>query len=161
MSAIANGGRLMQPRVVDRLEDEKGRLVLKYPVKMVRQVISPTTAKQVIKALKTVAAQGGTARRAELDFYTVAGKTGTAQKAGRGGYIPGKYYASFVGFLPADKPKLCILVAVDEPQDDYYGGLVAAPIFKAIAGRAASYLGIVPDKKPDELAIRGRRTSSR
>ena len=90
MSAIANGGRLMQPRVVDRLEDEKGRLVLKYPVKLVRQAISATTAKQITKALKTVAAQGGTARRAELDFYTVAGKTGTAQKAGRGGYIPGK-----------------------------------------------------------------------
>ena len=161
MSAIANGGRLMQPRVIDRLEDEKGRLVLKYPVKLVRQSISATTAKQVTKALKTVAAQDGTARRAELDFFTVAGKTGTAQKAGRGGYIPGKYYTSFVGFLPADKPELCILVAVDEPQGDYYGGLVAAPIFKAIAGRAVSYLGIAPDKKPDELAIRGTRASGR
>ncbi len=161
MSAIANGGRLMQPRVIDRLEDGKGRLVLKYPVKTVRQVISPTVAKQVAKVLKTVVAQGGTAPRAELDFYTVAGKTGTAQKAGRGGYIPGKYYASFVGFLPADKPELCILVAVDEPQGEYYGGLVAAPVFKAIAGRTASYLGIAPDKKPDELAISGGRTPRR
>jgi cell division protein FtsI/penicillin-binding protein 2 len=161
MSAVANGGRLMQPRVVDRLADEQGRLVLKYPVKTVRQVISPTVAKQVTQALKTVVAQGGTARRAELDFYTVAGKTGTAQKAGRGGYIPGKYYASFVGFLPADEPELCILVAVDEPQGEYYGGLVAAPVFKAIAGRTASYLGIEPDKKPDELAVSGRRTPGR
>ncbi len=161
MSAIANGGRLMQPRVVDRLEDEQGRLVLKYPVKTVRQVISPTAAKQVTKALKTVVAQGGTARRAELDYYTAAGKTGTAQKPGRGGYIPGKYYASFVGFLPADKPELCILVAVDEPQGEHYGGLVAAPVFKAIAGRTASYLGIAPDKKPDELIITGGRTPGR
>jgi len=161
MSAVANGGRLMQPRVVDRLADEQGRLVLKYPVRTVRQVISPTVAKQVTQALKTVVAQGGTARRAELDFYTVAGKTGTAQKAGRGGYILGKYYASFVGFLPADEPELCILVAVDEPQGEYYGGLVAAPVFKAIAGRTASYLGIEPDKKPDELAVSGRRTPGR
>ena len=157
MSAIANEGRLMRPRVVDRLEDDRGRLVVKYPVKIVRQVISPSAAKQVTRALKTVVAPGGTARRAELDYYTVAGKTGTAQKAGRGGYLPGKYYASFVGFLPADKPKLCILVAVDEPQGDYYGGLVAAPVFKAIAGRAASYLGIAPDREPDELAASGRR----
>jgi cell division protein FtsI/penicillin-binding protein 2 len=161
MSAIANGGRLMQPRVVDRLEDEQGRLVLKYPVKTVRQVISPTAAKQVTKALKTVVAQGGTARRAELDYYTAAGKTGTAQKPGRGGYIPGKYYASFVGFLPADKPELCILVAVDEPQGEHYGGLVAAPVFKAIAGRTASYLGIVPDKEPDKLAITDGRAPGR
>jgi len=161
MSAIANGGRLMQPRMVDRVEDEQGRLVLKYPVKTVRQVISPAMAKQVTKALKTVVAQGGTARRANLDFYTVAGKTGTAQKSGRGGYIPGKYYASFVGFLPADKPELCILVAVDEPQGEYYGGLVAAPVFKAIAGRTASYLGITPDKKPDKLAISGGRGPGR
>ena len=161
MSAIANGGRLMQPRVVDRLADEQGRLVLKYPVKTVRQVISPAAAKQVTRALKTVVAQGGTARRAELDFYTVAGKTGTAQKAGRGGYITGKYYSSFVGFMPADKPELCILVAVDEPQGEYYGGLIAAPVFKAIAGRVASYLGIAPDKKPDELAISGSHTPGR
>ncbi len=161
MSAIANGGRLMQPRVIDRLEDEKGRVIVKYPVKTVRQVISPTTAKQVTEALKTVIAKGGTARSAELDFYTVAGKTGTAQKAGGGRYIPGKYYTSFVGFLPADKPELCILVAVDEPQGDYGGGKVAAPIFKAIAGRTASYLGIAPDKKPDKLAISGGRGPGR
>ena len=161
MSAIANGGRLMQPRVVDRLADEHGRLVLKYPVKTVRQVISTAAAKQVTRALKTVVAQGGTAHRAELDFFTVAGKTGTAQKAGQGGYITGNYYSSFVGFMPADKPELCILVAVDEPQGEYYGGLIAAPVFKSIAGRVASYLGIAPDKKPDELAISGSHTPGR
>ncbi|MBR90335.1 MAG: hypothetical protein CMO66_03565 [Verrucomicrobiales bacterium] len=156
MSAIANEGRLMKPRITDRLEDEQGRLVLKYPAKSIRQVVSPAVAREVTKALKTVVALGGTARRAELDYYTVAGKTGTAQKAGRGGYIPGKYYASFVGFLPADRPELCILVAVDEPQGDYYGGLVAAPVFKKIAERTASYLGIPPDKKPEESAAGDR-----
>jgi len=161
MSAIANGGRLMKPRVVDSLEDERGRLVIKYPVKIVRQVISPSVAQQVTRALKTVVAPGGTARRAELDYYTVAGKTGTAQKAGRGGYLPGKYYASFVGFLPADKPQLCILVSVDEPQGDYYGGLVAAPVFKSIAERTASFMGIAPDREPDGLAASGRRNSGR
>jgi len=161
MSAIANGGRLMKPRVVDHLEDEQGRLVLKYPVNLVRQVISPAAAKQVTKALKTVVARGGTAPRAELDYYTAAGKTGTAQKPGRGGYIRGKYYVSFVGFLPADKAELCILVAVDEPQGQHFASQVAAPLFKAIAGRTASYLGISPDKKPDKLAISGGRGPGR
>jgi cell division protein FtsI/penicillin-binding protein 2 len=88
---------------------------------------------------------GGTAKRAALEYYTVAGKTGTAQKAGRGGYLPGKYYASFVGFFPADAPALCILVSMDEPKGDYYGGLTAAPVFKAIAERTAGYLGLQPD----------------
>ena len=63
--------------------------------------------------------------------------------------------------MPADKPELCILVAVDEPQGEYYGGLIAAPVFKSIAGRVASYLGIAPDKKPDELAISGSHTPGR
>jgi cell division protein FtsI/penicillin-binding protein 2 len=88
---------------------------------------------------------GGTARQARLEFYSVAGKTGTAQKPGPGGYLPGKYYSSFVGFFPADQPALCIFVGLDEPAGKYYGGLTAAPVFKAIAERAASYLGIPPD----------------
>ncbi|MDG2213094.1 MAG: penicillin-binding transpeptidase domain-containing protein, partial [Verrucomicrobiota bacterium] len=94
---------------------------------------------------KTVVQLGGTATRAALEYYSVAGKTGTAQKAGRGGYIPGKYYSAFVGFFPADRPALCIYVALDEPTGDYYGGLTAAPVFKAISERTASYLGIKPD----------------
>ena len=144
-SAIANGGKLMRPMLLRQLEDETGRVVVQYHPEAVRQVVTPETARRVTMALKTVVEPGGTARRAALEYYSVAGKTGTAQKAGRGGYIPGKYYSSFVGFFPADKPALCIYVALDEPTGDYYGGLTAAPIFKAIAERSASYLGIKPD----------------
>ena len=145
LSAVANGGKLMQPMLVDSLRDESGRVVVKYHPEVIRQVVSPDTARKVTVALKTVVGEGGTARRAKLEYYSVAGKTGTAQKAGLGGYIPGKFYSSFVGFLPADKPALCIFVGLDEPSGDYYGGLTAAPIFKAIAERAASYLVIKPD----------------
>ena len=147
-SAIANKGKLMRPMVLRQLEDERGQVVVKYHPEAVRQTVTPDTARKVTEALKTVVQSGGTATRAALEYYTVAGKTGTAQKAGRGGYIPGKYYSAFVGFFPADRPALCIYVALDEPAGEYYGGLTAAPVFKAIGERAASYLGIKPDLVP-------------
>ena len=145
MGAVANGGKLMRPMLIDSLQDESGKTLVQYHPEVVRRVVEEDTARKVTEALKTVVAEGGTARRAALEYYSVAGKTGTAQKAGRGGYIPGKYYASFVGFFPADNPALCVLVALDEPTGDYYGGLTAAPVFKNIAERTASYLGLKPD----------------
>ena len=87
----------------------------------------------------------GTAPKAALEHYTVAGKTGTAQKAGPGGYLPGKYFSSFIGFFPADNPELCISIVLDEPKEGYYGGQVCGPIFKEIAERA-NYLNIPPDE---------------
>ena len=74
--------------------------------------------------------------------YIVAGKTGTAQKAGLGGYLPDKYIASFIGFFPADDPQICISVVMDEPKEGYYGGQVCGPVFREIAERCASYLSI-------------------
>jgi cell division protein FtsI/penicillin-binding protein 2 len=148
LSAVANGGKLMRPMLLDSLRDESGRVVVKYHPETIREVISPDTARKVTLALKTVVGEGGTAPRAKLQHHSVAGKTGTAQKPGRGGYIPGKFYSSFVGFFPADKPALCIFVGLDEPTGVYYGGQTAAPIFKAIAERTASYLGIPPDQAP-------------
>lgn len=148
MSAIANEGRLMQPRIIHRLEDAAGQRVVQYPVKTIREVITPGTARQITKALMTVTVPGGTARRAELEHYTVAGKTGTAEKVIDGRYSKEKHFSSFVGFFPATAPRLCIIVAVDEPpMGRHHGGTAAAPVFKVIAGRIASYLGIVPDKK--------------
>ncbi len=144
-SAIANKGKLMRPRLLCQLEDERSRIVVRYHSEPVKQVISAETALKVTKALKTVVQSGGTASRAAMDHYSVAGKTGTAQKASRGRYVTGKYYSSFVGFFPADRPALCIYVGLDEPTGDYYGGLTAAPVFKAIAERIASYKGIRPD----------------
>jgi cell division protein FtsI/penicillin-binding protein 2 len=145
MCAIANKGCLMRPMLVDRLEDRAGELVAKYYPQRVRQVISEAAARQMVQALKTVVSPEGTAAKAALEHYTVAGKTGTAQKAGPGGYLPGKYFSSFIGFFPADAPELCIYVAMDEPKHGYYGGQTAAPIFKQIAEAAANYLNICPD----------------
>ena len=80
----------------------------------------------------------------------MAGKTGTAQKAGPGGYLPGRYFASFIGFFPADNPQLCISVVMDDPKEGYYGGQVCGPIFKEIAERCASYLNLPPDENAPE-----------
>ena len=146
MAAIANDGVLMRPMLVDRLEDEHGQVVAKYGPQRVRQVMTPATAKQMVQALKTVTTKEGTAAKAALEHYTVAGKTGTAQKVENNAYVTGKYISSFIGFFPADNPELCIAVTLDQPKGLHYGGLTAAPIFRQIAERAASYLNIRPDR---------------
>jgi cell division protein FtsI/penicillin-binding protein 2 len=100
----------------------------------------------MVQALKTVVSPEGTGAKAALEHYTAAGKTGTAQKSGGpSGYLPGKYFASFIGFFPADSPELCISVMVDEPKQGYYGSQVAAPVFKQIAERVATYLNVQPE----------------
>lgn len=152
MSAIANHGVLMRPMLVDRLEDGRGNLVAKYSPQTVRQVIGENADHEIIEALKTVVTADGTAPKAALDHYTVAGKTGTAQKAEHGIYVPGKYFSSFIGFFPADNPELCISVVLDEPKDGYYGGQVAAPAFKQIAERTANYLNIRPDRADEKTS---------
>jgi len=160
MSAIANNGRLMRPMLFDRLEDEHGKVIAKYQPQVVREVIQENTARQMVEALKTVVSTNGTANTARLDYFTVAGKTGTAQKSGGpNGYLEGQYYSSFIGFFPADEPEICISVVLDEPKHGYYGGKISAPIFKNIAERAASYLNIRPDTAPLEtLEMAGRAT---
>ena len=150
MCAVANGGRLMQPMLVSRLMDRNGDVVAQYAPQMIRQVISPATDKLMIEALKTVVSPDGTAPDAAMKDYVVAGKTGTAQKAGPGGYLPGKYFASFIGFFPADNPQLCISIVMDDPKEGYYGGQVCGPIFKEIAERCASYLNLPSDQNLQE-----------
>jgi len=146
MSAIANKGMLMQPMIVDRLEDRERKVVEKNSPHRVRQVISEATAELMVKALKRVVSSNGTAAKAALEHYTVAGKTGTAQKSGGPkGYLPDKYFASFIGFFPADNPELCISVMMDEPKEGHFGGLIAAPVFKQIAESVANYLNIRPE----------------
>jgi cell division protein FtsI/penicillin-binding protein 2 len=145
MCAIANNGWLMRPMLVDRLEDTDHRIMAKFTPQRVRQVITESTDKLVVRALKTVVSPEGTAPKAALEHYTVAGKTGTAQKAEHGVYVPGKYFSSFIGFFPADNPEICISVTMDEPKEGHYGGDTAAPVFKEIAERAASYLNIRPE----------------
>jgi cell division protein FtsI/penicillin-binding protein 2 len=156
MCAIANGGTLMRPMLVDRLEDSDGKVVARYTPQAVRRTTDEAAAKLTVEALKTVVSPEGTAPKAAMEHYTVAGKTGTAQKVEHGEYVR-KYVASFIGFFPADNPEICISIVLDEPKEGYYGGQVAGPVFKEVAERAANYLNIRPDIEdkstaPDVLA---------
>lgn len=145
MAAIANGGYLMRPMVIDRLEDAEGNTIARYSPTTIRRVISANTAKLVTRALDTVVSSKGTGRNAIMDYYSVAGKTGTADKAVNGRYTHGKNLASFIGFLPASAPELVISVIVNEPKGGGSGGKCAAPCFKEIADTAANYLNLKPD----------------
>lgn len=151
MCAVANKGRLMRPMLVSRLEDQSGQVFAQYHPQVARQVVSERAAHLMVMALKHVVSTNGTARAARLDHYTVAGKTGTAEKPLNGAYTD-EYVASFIGFFPADKPEVCISVVLDEPEKDkgYYGGTTAAPIFKTIAEQTAKYLKIRPDREPGD-----------
>ncbi|MFQ5735348.1 MAG: penicillin-binding protein [Thermodesulfobacteriota bacterium] len=145
LSAIANGGFLMRPYVVKSIKDPDGGTVRETHPAIVRRVISEQVAREVTEMLVEVTRQG-TGAKAAIDDFEVAGKTGTAQKADlvNGGYTKGAWMASFMGFVPARDPRLAILVAVDEPQGEYHGGSVAAPVFREIASQGLSYLGVFP-----------------
>jgi len=146
LSAIANGGNLMRPYLVERILDDNGKEVQKFEPQLVRRVISPDTAQKIAKMMETVTVDGGTGTKAALDGFRVAGKTGTAQKVDpvTHTYSPSKRIGSFVGFVPAEKPKLTIAVIIDEPQGVKYGGVVAAPAFRGIAQNSLAYLKIQP-----------------
>lgn len=146
MGAIANNGILMRPALIKQIVNSYGKVVQNWEPQAVRQVVSERTSKLIKKALKGVVSRRGTAYRARIPGYTVAGKTGTAQKAVPGiGYAKGKYVASFLGFVPADDPEICVGVFVDEPKGSYYGGVVAAPVFAKVSSEVLKYLDIPPD----------------
>ncbi|HEX3323831.1 MAG TPA: penicillin-binding protein 2 [Solirubrobacterales bacterium] len=134
--AIANGGMLRPPQLVEKVGDE----AVSEP--QGHQVISPAVAEQVRTMLEGVLAPGGTASEVSVPGYTLAGKTGTAQVAENGTYSETKFIASFIGFAPAQDPRLLVAVVVDEPQGEIYGGSVAAPAFGKIAAFALPYLGV-------------------
>jgi len=146
LSAIANGGFLMRPYVVEKVLNEKGEVVQSFQPKTVRKVISEETAKKVTWLLKATTEKGGTGEGAVPAGYEVAGKTGTAQKVDSllGGYSEDRYTSSFMGFAPAEAPRIALLIVVDEPQGGNYGGVVAAPIFKAIMEKVLPYLQVAP-----------------
>ncbi|MHB8122540.1 MAG: penicillin-binding protein [Desulfuromonadaceae bacterium] len=161
LSAIANGGNLMKPYLVEQILDDNGTVVQKFEPQVVRRVVSPETARKVTKMLETVTGAGGTGTNAALDGYRVAGKTGTAQKVDpvTRTYSLSSRIGSFAGFVPADKPRLTIAVIIDEPQDVKYGGVVAAPAFREIAKNSLAYLKIQPNvqsfaaAKPDATKV--------
>jgi cell division protein FtsI (penicillin-binding protein 3) len=139
-AAIANGGVWTQPHLVDHLQGEKP------PATKTRRILSARVDRELLTMLRGVVSDIGTAAGAEIPGYSVAGKTGTAQKPSpRGGYAAGKYVATFVGMVPASAPKLLILVTVDEPKLQIFGGLVAAPAFAQIAAFDLQYLSVPPD----------------
>lgn len=161
VAAIANNGILMAPMLIDRLEDKNGNVVVKYSPQQVREVIAHETAKIMTAAMERVTTgKSGTARRAAMELYTVAGKTGTAEKPGPGGYQRDKNFSSFVGFFPTENPELCIGIFVDEPKEGRMGGVVCAPVFKSVAEQAAAYLCIPPDIRSDEEAQQNKNGNS-
>lgn len=135
VSAIANNGVLMKPYVVRGFADNDNRLIKLYTPTVVRKVISPDVAKRLTKMLtEVVGASDGTGKNAHIVNVAVAGKTGTSQKfdAARGVYSSERVRTSFMGFFPADNPQVAILVILDEPQRDKWGGVASAPVFKKI-----------------------------
>ncbi|AAR36466.1 transpeptidase family protein [Geobacter sulfurreducens] len=146
-SAIANGGTLMKPYLVERVVDSEGNVIKSSSPQPLRRVVSETTAKNVARMMEGVAVEGGTGTNAAVEGFRVAGKTGTAQKVDpvTRGYSLTKRTASFIGFVPADRPRLTILVMVDEPKTSPYGGVVAAPAFSSIALQSLCYLKVPPD----------------
>src|SRR2546423_1775876 len=151
MCAIANGGKLMTPRIVKSITTSDGKIISSLSPITLRQVISPQTARQLGEALRGVVSDRGTAAAAAVPGFTIAGKTGTAQKVGpNGGYEKGKEVVSFCGYLPADDPKFVGFVVLDDAQtkpEQNYGGTVAGPIFSHIAEKAARYLDLEPHEE--------------
>jgi cell division protein FtsI (penicillin-binding protein 3) len=140
-AAIANNGLWVQPHLVDHIQGEKP------PAPRTRRILRPRIDRTLLQMLKGVVSEAGTAVGAEIPGYSVAGKTGTAQKPGPDCYEPGKYVATFVGMVPASNPRLVVLVSVDEPKNAIFGGVVAAPAFAQIASFDLQYLEVPPDLK--------------
>ena len=144
-AAIAGDGVLMRPYVVQAITDGNGGLVQSFGPCRIRQVVSPKTARLVREMMRAAVESGGTGVNAALDGYSVCGKTGTAQKIGEDGtYAEDRFIASFVGFTPAERPEVAIVVIIDEPDEDHYGGTVAAPVFRKIALDTLHYMNIPP-----------------
>ncbi|MBT7981854.1 MAG: penicillin-binding protein 2 [Akkermansiaceae bacterium] len=156
LCVIANGGTLYQPQIIQRITSQDGLTMYRFQPKKIRRVIHEGAANKVRNALMAVVSKGGTGTKAQVDGFQVAGKTGTAKKPKdprNQGYHDRRYVVSFMGFLPAENPRLAGIIIVDDPQNEgsRYGGTVAAPIFSKIAAAAMPYLGIDPRKATRSL----------
>jgi len=155
ISAIANDGKLMKPMLIKKIISNNGKKIKEYQPETIRRVISSKTAQQVKTMMSLVVKEEGTGVKASMDGYTVCGKTGTAQKAlkNKKGYSKNNYISVFAGFAPENNPELAILVVVDEPKKQYYGGDVAAPAFKTIMAESFNYLNIPPESGKNMVAL--------
>ena len=142
--AIANGGELLEPYIIDKIVMPDGRVLRQGQKKVVRRVITEDVAGQMRMMMEKVVSEGG-GKPAHIAGYQIAGKTGTAEKlAEQGGYAPGEYIASFVGFVPAANPQYAMLVMLDTPQGAFYGSQVSAPVFKDTLQQILVAKGIQP-----------------
>lgn len=152
ISAIANDGELMQPRLVKGYTDNKGNVIEEIAPKSVRKVVSEETSKKMLEIAQSVVSDGG-GKTAYLPGYRLGGKTGTAQKVVDGVYAQGKYICSFVGIAPTDDPQIVVLATVDEPTEgSLFGSTTAGPIIKEIMSEALPYLGVEPKYTEEEKA---------
>ena len=160
MSAVANEGVLMKPQFISRVFDNTGKTIVPFDPKPVRKVISSSVSRKLSQMLVSVVSNEGTARRAVIEGFSVAGKTGTTQKIIEGKYSNRHHVASFVGYFPANDPRVVITVVVDEPKMKKgflgYGGVVAAPSFQRVGEGIISYWGLKPESKDNEVASRTR-----
>ena len=156
-STLANGGVMMRPYVVDRIVSANGKVIKKVEPEILGKPIRPEVARLVCGMLQGVTERDGTGWRAAVSGYSTCGKTGTAQKSVVGGYSSTEYYASFVGFVPANNPVFTVLVSVESPKPQHSGGYVAAPAFSKIAAATARYLEIEPDRVPEDMDWSGRQ----
>ncbi|MFN2427018.1 MAG: penicillin-binding transpeptidase domain-containing protein [Candidatus Binatia bacterium] len=141
-ATIANDGVRMQPRIIRKITDQFGSVKRDFPLQEERRVISVDVARKMRHMMAAVVSKTGTASAAMIDGVPAAGKTGTAQKAENGRYSESRWLASFAGFLPVEDPRVVMVVMVDEPKGMHYGGVIAGPVFKAIAESSLDYLGI-------------------
>jgi cell division protein FtsI (penicillin-binding protein 3) len=144
---LASGGKMVTPHIVKGLYDSNGKAYWEPQRAMPKQIFTPKNTRAVLRMMEEVVANG-TGERAQVTGYRVAGKTGTAQKAGDGGYIEGAYITSFVGIFPVDAPRYVVLAVLDEPQGQAYGGTTAAPMVKEVIEIVAG-VEKVPPSKPD------------
>jgi membrane peptidoglycan carboxypeptidase len=158
-STVANGGHLIEPRVVRAFIKDGHRV--EVPHKELRRAISPEVAAEMTQIMEAVV-DHGTAKNVKIAGYTIAGKTGTAHKVVNGRYSDSDYNASFVGFLPSRNPAVAIIVVIDSPHgpNSYYGSTVSAPVFKRIAGAALTYLGVGPNLNAPPPVLVARHDAS-
>ncbi len=143
---VANGGNLMEPRIISRLTDRDG-VVNAFPPKVVRRVVSERAAREIARAMQAVVAEGGTAPRADIAGFSQAGKTGTSHKVINGRYSPKFFDSTFVGFAPVAEPAVVILVTMrGTVKPNHYAGTVAAPVFAEIGRSVLQYLEVPPDE---------------
>ncbi|HNX26090.1 MAG TPA: penicillin-binding protein 2 [Phycisphaerae bacterium] len=153
-ASFANGGELMKPQIVGMVTDPRGKVLYKAKPKVVRRVLSQRVAKETLQALRLVVTEG-TGKKAKSDFYTIWGKTGTAQVPGPHGYMEGAYTASFIGGAPFENPRVICLISIYRPDryKGYYGGTVTAPAVKSVLEQTLEYLNVPHDLAPKADAI--------